>query len=278
MDDPTGIVKPAMNPYETVFMSGTASGLVLLFGLFALLWLASLAVRDASLVDRFWGAAFVALAWWYAILGGVPRPPAARVLLGLVTAWGLRLSLYLTWRNWGRGEDYRYAEMRRRHGARFGLISLGTVFLLQAVLAWVIAMPLYAGLSVGVPQPGRDGLLWLGAAAWLVGFGFEAVGDAQLARHRADPSRRGTVLDTGLWRYTRHPNYFGDALAWWGHWLVAASLGAGWTVFAPLLMTFLLMRVSGVTLLERKLVDTRPAYRDYAARTNAFFPGPPRPS
>lgn len=260
-------------------MNDAASGLVLVGALFAILWLASLALRDASLVDRFWGAAFVALAWWYAFLGGAPRPLAALVLLVLVTVWGLRLSLYLTWRNWGKGEDYRYAEMRRRHGsARFGLVSLGTVFLLQAGLAWIIAMPLYAGLALGVPVAGRTALLWTGVAAWLVGFGFETVGDAQLARHLADSSRRGQVLDTGLWRFTRHPNYFGDALAWWGHWLVAASLGGGWTIFAPILMSFLLMRVSGVTLLERKLVETRPAYRDYAARTSAFFPWPPRAS
>jgi steroid 5-alpha reductase family enzyme len=277
LHDPTFIVKAEMNGYETVFMSGPPSGLALAILLFVGLWLASLVLRDASLVDRFWGASFVLLAWWYAGLGGGPDSLAAQALLILVTVWGLRLSLYLTWRNWGHGEDYRYAEMRQRHGTRFGLVSLGTVFLLQAVLAWVIAMPLYAGLAAGAPVPGRTLLLWLGVAAWLVGFGFETVGDAQLARHRADASRRGRVLDTGLWRYTRHPNYFGDALAWWGHWLIATSLGGGWTIFAPLLMTFLLMRVSGVTLLERKLAETRPAYRDYAARTNAFFPGPPRP-
>jgi steroid 5-alpha reductase family enzyme len=265
-----------MNPGSVFLLPSPWGGLLLAAALFILLWLASLALRDASLVDRVWGGAFVALGWWYALTSPRPVPPAGWLLLGLVTVWGLRLSLYLTRRNWGRGEDYRYAEMRARHGARFPLVSLATVFLLQAVLAWLIGMPLYAGLVGAAPVSWGGWLAGLGVAVWLVGFGFEVIGDAQLARHRADPARRGQVLDTGLWRYTRHPNYFGDAMVWWGHWLLAASVGGAWTVFAPALMTFLLMRVSGVTLLERKLVETRPAYRDYAASTNAFWPGPRR--
>lgn len=266
-----------MNHYEPSLMPALASGLAVALGLFALVWVASLVRRDASLVDRFWGLAFVLLGWWYAMAGPEPLPPAGRLLLGLVTVWGLRLSAYLTWRNWGKGEDYRYAAMRQEHGARFGIRSLVTVFLLQAVLAWIIAMPLAVALT-RLPAPTGWSAGWTGTGliVWLVGFGFEAVGDLQLARHLADPGRRGRVLQTGLWRYTRHPNYFGDAMVWWGYWLLAIPAGGAWTIFAPLLMTLLLMRVSGVTLLERKLVASRPEYRDYAERTNAFFPGLPR--
>jgi steroid 5-alpha reductase family enzyme len=137
-------------------------------------------------------------------------------------------------------------------------------------------MPLYAGIAVSEGDGGPAWLAWAGLAAWLVGFGFEVAGDLQLAAHRNDPARRGTVLKTGVWRYTRHPNYFGDALLWWGHWLLAASLGGAWTAFAPALMTFLLMRVSGVTLLEKRLVESRPGYREYVASTSAFFPWAPR--
>jgi steroid 5-alpha reductase family enzyme len=203
-------------------------------------------------------------------------PLSGWLLLLLVGMWGLRLSIHLTLRNWGHGEDYRYRAMRDRIGDAFPLVSLGTVFLLQALLTWVIGMPLFAGLAVSETDTGTTWLAWAGLVIWLVGFGFEVAGDLQLTAHRGDPARRGTVLRTGVWRYSRHPNYFGDALLWWGHWLIAASVGGAWTVFAPALMTFLLMRVSGVTLLEKKLVESRPGYREYVASTSAFFPWPPR--
>jgi len=271
-------LRQAMNLHEPSLISVVATGLLVAVGLFSLIWVASLPLRDASLVDRFWGAAFVVLGWFYAWSGPAPLGLAGFVLLGMVTVWGMRLAIYLTWRNWGRGEDYRYAEMRARHGTRFGVRSFFTVFLLQAVLAWIIAMPLAAALVAPATPAGPIGtwLLIAGGTVWLVGLGFETIGDLQLARHRADPARRGEVLQSGLWRYTRHPNYFGDAMVWWGHWLVAASVGGAWTVFAPVLMTLLLRRVSGVTLLEQKLATARPGYREYVARTNAFWPGPPR--
>lgn len=252
------------------------SGLLVMVALFVGLWLASLPLRDASLVDRVWGAAFVLQAWWYVAGPSAPPPGwAGGLLLGMVTVWGTRLSVHLTRRNWGQGEDYRYAAMRAHHGNRFPLVSLASVFLLQAVLAWLIGMPLHAGLG-SASGPLRPALALAGAVVWIVGFGFETVGDRQLERHRADPTRRGQVLATGLWRYTRHPNYFGDAAVWWGIWLVAAARGGAWTVFAPVLMTVFLLRVSGVTLLERKLRESRPGYREYAERTSAFLPWPPR--
>jgi len=257
-------------------MSPLWSGVVITLGCFVLLWLASLLRRDASLVDRWWGTGFLVLALWYAGSRDSPAPLASWLLLLLVGAWGLRLSIHLTLRNWGHGEDYRYRAMRDRHGAGFPLVSLGTVFLLQGILTWVIGMPLYAGISTPVEDTSPNWLTWAGLLVWLVGFGFEVAADLQLAAHRDNPDRRGTVLRSGVWRYSRHPNYFGDALLWWGHWLVAASAGGAWTVFAPALMTFLLMRVSGVTLLERKLVESRPGYREYVAATPSFFPWRPR--
>ena len=243
-----------------------------------LAWLVSLVRRDVSIIDAFWGPGFlVAAATAHALAGGV-FSPRRQLLLGLVAVWGLRLGLYLLRRNLALGEeDYRYRAMRQRWGERFPWVSLGTVFLFQAVLCWFIALPLV--VVQGSPGPLHltplDGL---GIALWLVGFGFEAVGDLQLARFKADPGNRGKVLDRGLWRYTRHPNYFGDFLVWWGFFAIALASPDGWkTLASPLLMSLFLMRISGVTLLEKKLSKTRPGYREYTRRTNAFFPGPPKP-
>jgi steroid 5-alpha reductase family enzyme len=238
-------------------------------------WLVSLRRRDASLVDVLWGAQFALVAWLGLLLGAGDL--FRRLLVAvLATLWGLRLSLHIARRSRGRGEDYRYRAMRERHGDRFGRRSLVTVFLLQAAILLVVAAPL---LVVGaVPGPaGPGGPEAAGAAVWLAGFLLEAIADAQLTRFRADPARRGRVMDRGLWRYSRHPNYFGDALLWWGFWLIACAVPGGvWTAFSPALMTFLLVRVSGVTLLEQGLAATKPGYRDYVARTSAFVPWRPR--
>jgi steroid 5-alpha reductase family enzyme len=239
------------------------------------LWLWSVARRDASVVDAWWGPLFLAVA---AVAAAVaPGDPARRLLtLGLVAAWSLRLAGHIAWRNRGHGEDYRYRAMRQAHGARFWWVSLFTVFLFQGVLAIVISLPLV--VAVTAPAPG--GLGWLdlaGAALWLTGFLFEAVGDWQLARFKAEAANRGRVMDRGLWSWTRHPNYFGETLLWWGFWLLAAGTPAGlWTVFSPLLMTFLLLRVSGVALLEKGLAASKPGYAAYVERTSAFLPRPPR--
>jgi len=168
--------------------------------------------------------------------------------------------------------------MRRRHGERFGLVSLGTVFGLQGVLQWFVALPVLVAILVPGERP-LGALDALGFALYAVGLAFESIGDAQLARFQADPANRGRVMDRGLWRYTRHPNYFGDSVAWWGLFAIACATPYGIaTIASPALMTFLLLRVSGVALLERSLVRTRPAYREYVARTSAFFPRPPRRS
>jgi steroid 5-alpha reductase family enzyme len=247
---------------------------VILVAMFAL-WLVSIVRRDASIVDMFWGAGFVLIAW---VAWRLNSPAGSRVLLLVIltTVWGLRLSLFLLWRNWGHGEDRRYAAMRaQHHGSRFWWVSLFTVFLLQGAILWFVSLPIQVAAAKNVASP----LGWLDAAGimlWSVGLFFETIGDWQLARFKADPNNAGQVMDRGLWRFTRHPNYFGDFCVWWGLYLIAAAGGASWTVGSPLLMSLLLMKVSGVTLLEKTITDRRPGYAAYKARTNAFFPGPPK--
>jgi len=254
-----------------------AVGLAAVLGMMTLVWVASLLKRDASLVDVFWGLGFVVVAWIDLLLCQSPDL-RGRIVVGLVTLWGLRLSLYILWRNRGHGEDYRYREMREKRPGTFAVWSLFVVFWFQALLVWGIAAPLYQ-VQRGTGSDRLGPLDILALALFAVGFAFEAGGDWQLARFKADPNNRGQVMDRGFWRYTRHPNYFGDAVVWWSFFCFAAATPGGWwTVYAPVLMTVLLMRVSGVTLLEKKLQETKPAYRDYAERTSAFIPWPPRPS
>ena len=239
------------------------------------LWLLSLRLRNASIVDVFWGLGFVAIAAaaWLRTPGDAS--PRRWLLAAMVALWGLRLAGYLFWRNAGRGEDPRYQAMRRHWGARFGWVSLFTVFALQGVLMWIVSLPVQLGiLAPGGPLGALDAL---GVLLFALGLGFESIGDLQLARFRADPANAGRVMDRGLWRYTRHPNYFGDACAWWGIFGVALATPWGpWSAVGPLLMTFLLLRVSGVALLERSIGRRRPGYAEYARRTSAFFPRPPR--
>jgi steroid 5-alpha reductase family enzyme len=239
-----------------------------------LVWLLSLARRDASIVDPFWGSGFAIVALTASWLN---FPPSARttLLVALTAVWGLRLSLFLLWRNWGHGEDRRYQVMRNHHGPRFWWVSLFTVFMLQAVILWFVSLPIQVAASQeeAIPLRWLDGI---GVLIWTIGFAFEAVGDWQLARFKADPANTGRVMDRGLWRFTRHPNYFGDFAVWWGLYLIAAAGGAWWTLLSPLAMSFLLLKVSGVTLLEKTITDRRPDYANYQARTNAFFPGSPR--
>jgi steroid 5-alpha reductase family enzyme len=238
-------------------------------------WIVSLPLHNASIVDLIWGLGFVLVAWTVRL---TVDGDAARqwLIVAMVTIWGLRLSIYLTWRNHGTGEDYRYQAMRRHWGPGFWWISLFTVFALQGLLMWTVSL----GVQLGqVPDsPGLGPIAALGVLVWAVGLTFEAVGDAQLARFKADPANAGTVMDRGLWRYTRHPNYFGDACVWWGIALVAAESGLGAIgIVGAVVMTVLLRRVSGVTLLERSLTKRRAGYEEYVARTSPFVPRPPKP-
>jgi len=250
-----------------------AANAALLLACMVALWLLSLRLRDASIADVFWGAGFAAVG--LSSLALSPRSPRALLLAGLAVLWGLRLSAHLARRWRGAGEDRRYRAMRAAWGPRFPAASLFTVFLLQGALLWVVSLPLQAGAASGAARP-LGPLDAAGLLLFAVGLAFETVGDAQLARFLADPANAGRVMQTGLWRYTRHPNYFGDALVWWGMGLVAASAAPAWVLAGPALMTFLLVRVSGVSLLEKNIGERRPGYAAYVARTSAFVPWPPR--
>ncbi len=253
-----------------VFLLSAAGIVALMF----LVWLVSLRLEDASIVDPVWPLGFVLVAW-ISFLVGEGEPARQWLLAILVTVWGLRLSGYLFSRNLGEPEDYRYQAMRRKHGERFPLVSLYTVFGLQGLLMFVVSLPVQVGMSVAAPLGIFD---ILGVIAWVVGFFFESVGDAQLARFKANPDNQGKVMDQGLWRYTRHPNYFGDFMVWWGHFFIGASVGwEGWlTIVGPIVMSTLLMRISGAKLLEKGLKKRRQGYEEYIARTSGFFPRPPR--
>lgn len=259
-----------MEPAELFLTTVAAVG-----GLMLTVWLISLPLRDVSIVDIAWGLGFVLIAW---VALAVTGPPSERRLLLAIctTVWGVRLSGYLGWRNFGQPEDFRYRKMRSKYGRWFPLLSLFIVFGLQGVLMWIVSLPLQTGQLAGHSQSvGVLGIL--GAIVWFVGLAFESIGDFQMARFKSDPANKGEVMNRGLWRYTRHPNYFGDFLVWWGLYLI--SFGDGemwWSIVGPVVMSILLMKISGVTLLEKSLSDRLNGYEEYVARTNAFFPGPPK--
>jgi steroid 5-alpha reductase family enzyme len=240
-------------------------------------WLVSLALTNASIVDITWGLGFVVVAWVSALRSEGSAGPAS-LIVAMITLWGVRLGAYLFWRNHGKGEDYRYVAMRRHWGKRFWIISLGTVFGLQGVLMWVVSLPVQVA-HVGDFRDSAlsSALVVIGAALYVLGLGFEVIGDLQLARFKANPANDGKVMRVGLWRFTRHPNYFGDACVWWGVGLVALSVtGTWWALIGPLVMNVLLVRVSGVALLERSLRKRKPDYEEYVRTTSAFVPRPPR--
>lgn len=236
-------------------------------------WLYSVARKDVSIVDSLWSLMILASLAVFLLLTWNNGHRAVLVLV-LLAVWALRLSVHITVRNHGHGEDRRYQEIRRNNEPGFWWKSLYIVFGLQAFLAWVVSLPAVAAAASPAP------LGWLDLAAvavWVAGMVFEVVGDWQLMRFQKEEHSKGAVLDRGLWRYSRHPNYFGEALLWWGIYLFALAAGAWWAVISPLLMTLLLLRVSGVALLEKDISDRRPAYRDYVERTSAFVPAPPKP-
>jgi steroid 5-alpha reductase family enzyme len=257
-------------------MSSTAmaTAALAIAGFMIVMWVISLIVKDASIVDVGWGIGFVVVAFSVCIRvdGNEARQ---RLLVAMTTVWGLRLAVHLFIRNHGKGEDYRYQAMRKRWGRRFPLISLGTVFALQGVLMWIVSLPIQLGQVSDTPGVGVLG--WTGIVVFAVGLFFEGVGDIQLARFKKDPSNAGKVMDQGLWAYTRHPNYFGDACVWWGLALIAAETTVGrWGLIGAVTMTILLRRVSGVTLLEKSLVKRRAGYDEYVRRTSPFIPRPPK--
>ncbi|HPT23076.1 MAG TPA: DUF1295 domain-containing protein [Anaerolineaceae bacterium] len=249
-------------------------GLIILT-LMAVLWLISLLLKDSSIVDIFWGTGFVISAWTAFLLTTSTLTPRHWLIAILTTIWGLRLSTHIFLRNMGRGEDFRYAKWRAENGKSWWWKSFFKVFLTQGILMWIIASPLTASQLPGQP----DKLIWLDFVAilvWAIGFFFEAMGDLQLTRFRANPANKGKLLNYGVWRYTRHPNYFGDSAQWWGYYLVALTAGAWWVIFSPLIMTYLLVNVSGVALLEKSMKAEKPGYKEYMETTNAFVPWFPK--
>ena len=261
-----------MGLFEMILIAGA-----FILGMFLLLWFISLVIKNASIVDIFWGFGFVLAAWVSFFLSPEGFLFRKLILLGLVTIWGLRLSIHILKRNWGKPEDFRYQKWRADNGKKWWWMSLFQVFFLQTILMWVISVPLvYVQWSKGSPFFAA----WdaLAIILWMIGFFFESFGDSQLARFRSDPDNKGKVLDTGVWRYTRHPNYFGDSTQWWGYLLFAVAGGGWWTIFSPIIMTFFLLRVSGVALLEKSLAVTKPQYKDYIERTSSFIPRFPKKS
>ena len=246
------------------------------------LWAGSVRIRDVSFIDAFWSFGMVMLCWASWLQVGAPST-RANLLLGLVTLWGLRLAVHLYTRWRAHGEDPRYAKIigsaMEKKGWSWSKTALLSVFLLQAPLLFITCLPAQLGIITSHASPELGMLAWIGTIIALIGIALETIGDAQLNAFRANPANKGTVLNTGLWRYTRHPNYFGDFATWWGIWLVAADAGFGVaaaSIIGPLFLSFTLMKWSGGPLLERGLKKTRPQYADYIAKTSGFFPWPPK--
>jgi steroid 5-alpha reductase family enzyme len=248
---------------------------VVIGGAMLMLWAVSLLIRDVSIVDIFWGLGFVAVAWTSLLVSGAEGARGV-ALVAMTSLWGVRLAGYLAWRNLGKGEDRRYVEMRERRDDSFWWQSLYIVFGFQGLLILVVSLPLVAGIGTYGDRSIHP-IGYVGLGLYAIGLFFETVGDWQLARFLADPANRGQVMDRGLWRYTRHPNYFGDFCVWWGIAAVAAPDPARlWVLVGPVVMSVLLLRVSGVGLLEKGLEKRRPGYQDYIRRTSAFVPRPPK--
>jgi steroid 5-alpha reductase family enzyme len=257
------------------FISMYLIGGAAILGFMLLLWAISLLIKNSSIVDIFWGFGFVASTWLYFFLS--PEGVFIRkiILLALVTIWGMRLTLHILLRNWKKPEDFRYQKWRKESGNSWWIRSLFKVFLLQGLLMWIISAPLLAAQYFRT----NTSLIWLDYLAiliWLIGFYFETMGDAQLSQFRANPENKGKLLNTGVWHYTRHPNYFGDSAQWWAFYFLALAAGGWWAFFSPILMTLFLIKVSGVALLEKTLADTKPGYREYMANTSSFIPWFPK--
>ncbi len=248
------------------------SGLVILC-LMTLLWLLSLALKNASIVDIFWGIGFIVIAW-IGFSYGYGYLPRNQWMCVMVPFWGLRLALHIGIRNWSKPEDFRYAKWREENGTRWWWVSFFKVFLLQGVLMWFISAPILAAQTDRFPT-NLTPLDLVGAIVWLIGFAIEMLADLQLTRFKLNQANKGKIHTTGLWKFSRHPNYFGESLVWWGIYIIALAAGAWWTIFSPILITWLLLRVSGVAMLEQTM-RSKPGYEEYMWKTSAFFPWFPK--
>lgn len=257
------------------FISIYIRAFIAIMTMMTILWIISVILKNVSIVDLFWGIGFIVAASCYYHYGK-GNPERKLILMTLVIIWGLRLSLYLAWRNYGKGEDFRYQEYRKKYGAnRYWWISYFQVFLLQGILMWLISAPLLGAQYI--PGSAPPGILdALAILIWLIGFAFEAGGDFQLARFKSRIENKGKLLTSGFWNYTRHPNYFGDAAIWWAFGFLSFAGSSYIPLLGSLLMTGLIIKVSGVALLERSLKEYKPGYKDYIERTNAFLPWFPK--
>ena len=248
---------------------------ILIWVLVTLLWIWSIIIKNASIMDIFWGFSFVTINAFYVLSSGELTPRKVLILV-LVSIWGLRLTIYLAIRNIGKGEDFRYREFRRNYGeGRYWWFSYFQTFLLQGMLIIIISLPLL-GISTADKTGELNVIDYLGIVIWIIGFLFEAGGDFQLSRFKKDHKNKGKVLDTGFWKYTRHPNYFGDSVVWWSYAIFSIAAGAYWQVAGSVVMTLLIIKVSGVALLEKTLNNSKPQYQEYIRKTSPFFPWFPK--
>lgn len=254
-----------------------ATNLGIAIGAVLLLWAISIPLRDVSIIDMFFAVILFAITAVSFVLGaGVPA--RKQLLLVLVGLWALRITVHLVRRNWGHGEDPRYSKLRGwvKDDRSFVWLSLRKVFLLQGIVIWFVSLPVQVAQVYAAPAT-LGWFAWLGAALWLAGFVFESVADHQLIRFRAEPANQGKVLQTGLWKYSRHPNYFGELCVWWGLFLIACDNVAGFlTVIGPLLYSYLIINVTGQRTLDKKLSREKPGYADYMQRTSGLVPLPPK--
>ena len=250
-------------------------GFLLIISLMTFLWILSVYLRNVSIVDLFWGLGFIIVNALYIFSSEVINIRQI-VLFVMVAIWGLRLSIYLAWRNIGKGEDFRYREFRRKFGeSNYWWISYFQTFLLQGILMWIISVTLY-GVSMSSNETSLNIIDFTGILIWIIGFIFEAGGDFQMAKFKMNLLNKGKVLNTGFWRFTRHPNYFGDAAVWWGYGLLCIASGSPWYIIGSVIMTLLIIKVSGVALLEKTLKNQKPEYFAYIQKTNSFFPWFPK--
>ena len=264
------IAESTCNMFDIYTFSYT---LVMLFGIAAGLWIASRIKKDVGIVDSFWSLMILAAGLCFLALSDTAITDRHSIVILLLTVWAIRLALYITWRNWGQEEDSRYQTIRKNNQPNFEFKSLYIVFLLQALLAAFVALPL---MSIFSSNSDINILDYLALALWLTGMFFETVGDLQLSRFKSSHRNKDKVLNNGLWRYSRHPNYFGEFCVWWAFFLFAVASGYWWSIVSPLLMTILLLKVSGVSLLESTISERRPEYASYCKTTNAFFPWFPK--
>lgn len=261
-----------VSPFQEMYLQGLGVTMTILTAM----WIFTLIIKDSSIIDIYWGFGYVILVWFYLWWLGEDYWTSRNFFFsGLVSIWGLRLTIYLAWRNIGKGEDPRYVEWRKEAGRHWWWISYWRVFVLQGVLLWVISSLFGPAL-----KGGDEGLVstdYIGVGLWVMGLYFEGMGDWQLAKFKANPANKGKVMNKGLWKYTRHPNYFGDAVVWWSFFCFALAYHNGLLWFmSPFLMTFLLVRISGAAMLESNLKKTKPKYAEYIRQTSVFFPMLPK--